>query len=85
MKYLKTESDKIIAAGSTPEIKAKLEGIQWKCNKIREKNGDNYTKSLLEINELMRQSLENLRKAYNGEYTPDNNTNNIIPFDKPEE
>lgn len=55
----KNESQKIIDRAN-PENKVKLEGIQFKIDMIKRKNKNNQTKTMLELNGLMKESYNKL-------------------------
>lgn len=55
----KSESQKIIDRAS-PENKVKLEGIQFKIDMIKRKNKGNQTKTMIELNGIMKESFNKL-------------------------
>lgn len=62
-KLQQEETQKIIDNASTEESKRKLKGLSFKINAIKQKNGKNQMKTVVELNELMHQSKEELRKT----------------------
>ena len=61
--YLEAEVEKLVAKSNNPE---KLRGLQWKCDAIRQKNGDKHMKSTIEMSKMMWDSVLEQQKAVNG-------------------